>query len=159
MTKGILTITATIVFCVFLGGCLTGPAKTTTEWQIRESSVEAMGNRAALAVFQRVFHRDGIVSDKEIRLVGIGRRLNDLAADLASGDPNDETIYRGIDDVFHRELQSFDVEDAVMVEAVTLLDELLTESSGNREARLWLALFLDSFSHRLLEEFENGNGY
>ena len=138
---------------LFLFGC--GAPETREDWQSREVRLEEVGQAAARVLVERVKGSDGLNSDEGMRLLYAGARLNEISLRLLSDTTVDDDLSLEIVSILDRTELSGEAKDAAIVEAFLIMDELLPRSREDERARLWLALFLTSFSRTLLEEFEH----
>jgi hypothetical protein len=134
-------------------GC--GTPETRTDWRVREAHLETLGRVAAQVALKHVKESQGLRSDAGMRLLCVGARLNEISLRLVSKTTVDENLWEEIESIFDRRQSWTECKDEALMQAFLIVDELLPRSREDERARLWLGLFLTSFSHTLLEGFEN----
>jgi hypothetical protein len=134
-------------------GC--GTPRTRADWRDREAHLESLAQSAAQAMVKRIRESQGLQSDEGMRLLYAGARLNEISLDLLSETGVEESVWQEMDSIFGQSQFRSGVEDEVLTQALLVVDELLPLSREDQRARLWLGLFLHSFSHTLLEGFEH----
>jgi hypothetical protein len=125
------------------------------DWQDREAHLESLAQSAAQVMVKRIRESQGLRSDEGMRLLYAGARLNEISLGLLSETEPEESVWQEMDSIFGQSRFRSEAGYEVLTEALLVVDELLPLSREDKRARLWLGLFLHSFSHTLLEGFEH----
>jgi hypothetical protein len=136
-------------------GCAGRGIRTAGDWAITETRIETMGRVTGLLYADRVREKHGLDSEKGVMLARTGRTLNASAAILATDRVPPDEAWAEVMGFLCDTLDVSTERELVVAEGIALMKELAGQVEQNSRARLWLALFLQSASHAILEVYED----
>lgn len=146
-------VPATVV--VLMLGCAGGSVHTLGDWTITETRIESAGRVAGLLYADRVRDRHGLDSPEGLLLARTGRALSASAGILATDCLPPAEEWNAVTGFLRDALDVSLEEELVVAEGIALMKELASQAEVSPRARLWLALFVQSAAHAILEVYEN----